>query len=77
MSSSPSPGLRVLAGPSPSQLTDISNLVNTARPHAIKSSRFTGQVVVHVKGFPHAGESEYFEREDRRGITWSIQVQGL
>ncbi|KAF8496966.1 hypothetical protein JB92DRAFT_2988748 [Gautieria morchelliformis] len=76
MTSSPIPRLRLLAGPSPSHLTDISALVNTAQPHTIQSDRFIGRVVVHIKGFPGADESEYFEREDRRGITWSIQVQG-
>ncbi|KAF8579225.1 DUF1769-domain-containing protein [Ramaria rubella] len=76
MSSSPPTRLRVLVGPSPSLLTDISTLVNTVRPYTIQSERFIGQVVVHVKGFPGAKESEYFEREDRRGITWSIQMQG-
>jgi len=68
--------LRVLVGPCPSKLTDISSLVNTERPHTIKSETFEGRVVVHVKGFPGADESEYFEREERKGVTWSIQVQG-
>jgi len=76
MSVAPIPRLRVLAGPSPSQLSDISDFVNTARPHTIKSDRFQGRLVVHIKGFPGAPESEYFEREDRKGITWSIQMQG-
>ena len=76
MTSPPTPQLRVLTGPSPRHLTDISALVNTAQPHVIHSDRFVGKVVVHIKGFPGAQESEYFEREDRRGVTWSIQVQG-
>ena len=77
MTSSPStPRLRLLAGPSPSHLTDISALVNTSQAHTIQSERFVGKVVVHVKGFPGADESEYFERDDRKGVTWSIQVQG-
>jgi len=78
MSSSvkPIPKLRVLAGPSPSELTDISDLVNTAQPHTIKSSRFHGRIIVHIKGFPGAPESEYFVRHDKQGITWSIQTQG-
>lgn len=76
MTSSPTPRLRLLAGPSPSHLTDISALVNTSQAHTIQSERFVGKVVVHVKGFPGADESEYFERDDRKGVTWSIQVQG-
>ncbi|KAF8503903.1 DUF1769-domain-containing protein [Hysterangium stoloniferum] len=76
MTSCPTPRLRVLAGPSPLELTDISDLVNTGIPHPIESNRFCGRVVVHIKGFPVTAESEYFEREDRKGITWSIQMQG-
>ncbi|KIJ36353.1 hypothetical protein M422DRAFT_34310 [Sphaerobolus stellatus SS14] len=76
MSSCPIPRLRVLAGPSSSELTDVSELVNTARPHYIKSDKFQGRVVVHIKGFPGAPESEYFSRDDRKGVTWSIQMQG-
>jgi Protein of unknown function (DUF1769) len=76
MASTAAPRLRVLAGPSPSRLTNISALVNTAQLHTIESDVFVWKVVVHIKGFPGADESEYFERDDRRGITWSIQVQG-
>ncbi|THG98744.1 hypothetical protein EW145_g7375 [Phellinidium pouzarii] len=53
---------------------------NTSKAHVIQSDRFDGRVVVHIKGFPDADgnvlESDYFERPDRQGITWSIQVQG-
>ena len=72
------PRLRVLAGPSPDSLRHI--CANTNKPHAINSELFEGLVVVHVKGFPdeqgNVLESEYFDREDRQGVTWSIQVQG-
>ena len=38
------------------------------------------RVVVHIKGFPDEDGnvlmSDYFDRPDRQGITWSIQVQG-
>jgi len=37
-------------------------------------------VVVHIKGFADSEgdvmESDYFARDDRQNITWSIQVQG-
>ncbi|KAG2008149.1 hypothetical protein CC2G_013610 [Coprinopsis cinerea AmutBmut pab1-1] len=70
--------LRVLAGPSLEQMRPIS--VNDSHPHKISSDLFEGEVVANIKGFTNGeGEvidSEYFEREDRQGVTWSIQVQG-
>lgn len=72
------PRLRVLAGPSLDSLRPI--CANTNKAHTINSEFFEGRVVVHIKGFPDSDgnvlESEYFEREDRKGVTWSIQVQG-
>ncbi|GLB42078.1 putative DUF1769-domain-containing protein [Lyophyllum shimeji] len=84
--------LRVLSGTSssPAACTDMTHLVNTGQPHALVSDRFEGELVVYIKGLhshprpPHTSESqnqsasgeEYFAREDRRGITWSIQVRG-
>ncbi|KAG7441086.1 DUF1769-domain-containing protein [Guyanagaster necrorhizus] len=75
------PGLRVLAGPSLEALEPISHLVNTNQPFRISSDIFDGEILVNIKGFVNfpAGdvrESEYFSRQDRQGITWSIQVQG-
>jgi hypothetical protein len=74
------PRLRVLAGTSLSSLVPITDLVNTPRPFELSSDLFKGQIVVHVKGLQEEDgsvrESEYFERQDRSGITWSIQVQG-
>ncbi|KAL4252011.1 Protein of unknown function DUF1769 [Pleurotus pulmonarius] len=74
------PRLRVLAGPSPSSLTPITPKVNTNQSHAIRSDAFEGEVVVNIKGLVDESgavrDSEYFGREDRQGITWSIQVQG-
>jgi hypothetical protein len=73
--------LRVLVGPSPSSLVSITDFVNTTVPQPITSDVFEGQVVVNVKGLADANgqvlDSEYFKREDRKGITWSIQVQGV
>ena len=72
--------LRVLAGPNANDLTPISHLVNTSKAHRIKSDRFDGLVTVHVKGFVGTDgkttDSAYFDGEDRKGVTWSIQVTG-
>ncbi|KAJ6602149.1 hypothetical protein B0H10DRAFT_2081013 [Mycena sp. CBHHK59/15] len=78
------PTLRVLAGPTPCALTPITALVNTNRPHRIATDAWEGEIVVFIKGFNKAdpahdatpAEAEYFGREDRSGVTWSIQVQG-
>jgi len=72
------PRLRVLAGPSYDEMTTIEPNNNKAYP--IRSDLFEGKVIVHIKGFADeqgvVSESDYFQREDRRDITWSIQVQG-
>ena len=48
--------------------------------YPIESNVFEGKVIAHIKGFPDEDgnvlSSEYFERDDRRDTTWSIQVQG-
>lgn len=37
-------------------------------------------MIVHIKGFADSEgdvmESDYFARDDRQNITWTIQVQG-
>src|ERR1700759_1178759 len=75
------PRLRVLAGPTPTSLVPISNIVNTDRPHTISTDQFEGQVVVNIKGFTdpqgRVVDTEYFQRQERKDITWSIQVQGV
>ena len=74
------PRLRVLAGTSPSTMVPITPLVNTSKAFPLSSPLFEGAVVAHIKGLTdeqgRVRSSEYFEREDRRGVTWSIQVQG-
>jgi hypothetical protein len=74
------PRLRVLAGTSLETMVPITSLVNTGKPHKLSSEIFEGAIVAHVKNFPDKNgtmrESEYFSREDRQGVTWSIQVQG-
>ncbi|KAF8068793.1 hypothetical protein FPV67DRAFT_1090695 [Lyophyllum atratum] len=92
MSTTPTPTgthLRVSAGPSLTHLHDITPVVNTAQPYKLSSDRFEGEVVAYIKGLPRRhgdgeggkerereSEKEYFEREERRGVTWSIQVRG-
>ncbi|KAJ4472999.1 hypothetical protein J3R30DRAFT_3513644, partial [Lentinula aciculospora] len=68
------PQLRVLAGPDPNHLVSITHLVNTNAPCKISSDLFEGQIIANIKGFNR--NTEYFERDDRKGVTWSIQVQG-
>ena len=74
------PRLSVVAGPSLDALVPIT--VNSGVPHNIVSDAFEGQILVYIKGFTDEkgnvlqGENEYFQREDRKGITWSIQTQG-
>jgi hypothetical protein len=74
------PRLSVVAGPSLDALVPIT--VNSGIPHNIVSDAFEGQILAYIKGFTDEegnalpGESEYFQREDRKGITWSIQTQG-
>ncbi|KAL0960212.1 hypothetical protein HGRIS_011846 [Hohenbuehelia grisea] len=70
--------LRVLAGPSPESLVPITHLVNTSMPHLISSDVFEGRIVVGIKNLNGQGNgsSGYFDRNDRRDVTWSIQMQG-
>jgi len=72
--------LRISAGTSLETMVPITSNVNTNTPHKLSSDVFEGVIVAHIKNFVEDGdkrESEYFSREDRRGITWSIQVQGM
>jgi len=70
--------LRVLAGPSLHQLAPIE--ANSDIPLCVSSDAFEGQIAVYIKGIPddngNIGKSPYFERKERKGVTWSIQVQG-
>ena len=73
------PRLRVLAGTSLDALEPIS--VNTGKAHSVSSPLFEGKIVAYIKDFPDEKgnilSSEYFERPERKGATWSIQVQGV
>lgn len=72
------PRLRILAGPSLSNLKEIQ--ANTAKGVDVSSTAFEGQVAVYIKGFADpSGEvqnSAYFETAQRKDVTWSIQFQG-
>ncbi|CAA7264369.1 unnamed protein product [Cyclocybe aegerita] len=74
------PRLRVLAGTSTSTMMPMTSLINTSTPFGLSSDVFEGQVVAHIKGLTdehgELRDSEYFDRSDRKGVTWSIQVQG-
>lgn len=75
------PRLRVLVGPTAEDLVPITDIVNTGQPYTIVSEHFEGKIAIYVKNFVDPNgrplTSEYFEREDRKGVTWSIQVQGM
>ncbi|KZV90059.1 DUF1769-domain-containing protein [Exidia glandulosa HHB12029] len=74
------PKLRVLAGPSTrsGDLKPIS--INNGSSHNIKNDAFEGRVSVFLRYEDSedvtARRNEYFEHPARRGVTWSIQVQG-
>ncbi|KAJ3511995.1 hypothetical protein NLJ89_g3777 [Agrocybe chaxingu] len=74
------PRLRVLAGTSTSAMVPMTSLVNTSTPFKLSSDVFEGQIVAHIKGLTdehgELRDSDYFNKSDRKGVTWSIQVQG-
>lgn len=74
------PRLRILAGSSPDSLVPITDIVNTTSSYKLSSDLFEGEIAVHIKDFTdehgQVRSSDYFKREDRQGVTWSIQVSG-
>ncbi|KAI0701390.1 hypothetical protein BC835DRAFT_1265032 [Cytidiella melzeri] len=72
------PRLRILAGPSTTNLKEIR--ANTGEGIDVSSHDFEGKVAVYIKGFADPSgavqNSAYFEQEDRKDVTWSIQFQG-
>ncbi|KAL6299235.1 DUF1769-domain-containing protein [Sparassis latifolia] len=72
------PRLRVLAGPSVDELVEVS--VNSGTAVDVKSDIFEGQVAVYLKDFVDPSgaisDSSYFNKAERMGVTWSIQMQG-
>jgi len=75
-----SPRLRVLAGTNPNAMVPINSIVNTSKAYPIHTDLFQGEIVANIKGMTdehgRVRDSEYFRREERQGVTWSIQVQG-
>ena len=73
--------LRISAGTSLDSMVSVDSAVDTGMPHKLTSDVFEGWIVAYIKDFVdedgNMRESEYFSRKDRRGITWSLQVQGL
>lgn len=74
------PRLKICVGTSASDMVPITSFVNSPKPYSISSDVFKGEIVVNIKGLTDVNgevrESEYFKRDDKQGITWSIQVQG-
>lgn len=75
-----SPRLRVLVGTNPDAMIPITSIVNTSKAYPIRSDLFQGEIVANIKGMTdergRVRDSEYFSREEKQGLTWSIQVQG-
>ena len=75
-----SPHLRVLAGTNPDALVPINSIVNTSKAYSIRSDLFQGEIVANIKGMTDENgrvrDSEYFRREEKQDVSWSIQVQG-
>lgn len=72
------PRLRILAGSSTTNLKPIR--ANSGNATDVSSDAFEGKVAVYIKNFADpsgkVSDSAYFEHEDRKDVTWSIQVQG-
>lgn len=72
------PRLRILAGPSPTDLKPIS--ANSGKPFHVASESFEGDIAVYIKNFAdpdgEVPDSSYFDQEERKDVTWSIQMQG-
>ncbi|KAG5352005.1 hypothetical protein C0989_004197 [Termitomyces sp. Mn162] len=72
------PRLRVLAGTG-TKLAPITHLVNTTNAFSLVSDQFEGEIAVCIKDLTRQAKEDahnYFERPERQGITWSIQVRG-
>ncbi|KAG8883015.1 hypothetical protein FRB97_007389 [Tulasnella sp. 331] len=81
----PHPKFKVLAGSSYDELKELpvnADMKDDGSPpyFEIKTADFEGRIVGNIKGFVdqtgEVGTSKYFDRKDRVGTTWSIQVQG-
>jgi hypothetical protein len=72
--------VRVRVGASLDRMQDVSDKVNKGVAVNVASDVFEGRIAIYIKGFEkqfgEAPYTDYFERKDRQGITWSIQFQG-
>ena len=72
------PRLRILAGPSTTDLKPIR--ADTGEAVDVSSGLFEGKIAVYIKNFADpegkVQDSAYFAHESRKDVTWSIQVQG-
>ena len=72
------PRLRILAGTSLDNLKEIKAHIGEGVD--VSSDAFEGKVAVYIKGFVdpsgNVQDSTYFDQEERRDVTWSIQFQG-
>lgn len=77
------PSLSVSAGPSTDSLQPLA-VNHDELPFEIESPKFRGRATVRIKSFTgqdpsgveHRKDAPYFNDQYRKGITWSIQVQG-
>lgn len=77
------PSLHISAGPSVDSLQPIA-VNHDSSPLSIDSEHFRGHATVRIKSFTghdpdgvdHNSDSPYFNNTYRKGITWSIQLQG-
>lgn len=77
------PSLHISAGPSATSLKPLA-VNHDDQPLEIDSADFRGRATVRIKSFTghdpegveHQSDSPYFNDAYRKGITWSIQLQG-
>lgn len=77
------PSLHISAGPSVDKLQPLA-VNHDESPLEIESEGFRGRATVRIKSFTghdppgveHQRDAPYFDDKHRRGITWSIQLQG-
>jgi hypothetical protein len=79
------PHLRILAGPHPGDMQDITSTVNSGKSHTISSGLFEGEIALFIQDFPSGEQkpsegdaaTKYFSSPERKGVTWSLQSRGI